>query len=151
MTERRAAEEAVGHRANPTPANALPNPDWDSGNVPMTALQPGSPPKWHTLHHGLGSTNLLVDAKLGGTNAQGQAVWSLSTETLFALSGPNTVTFRWNLDEEVVATTSRSWVSRGSRGCGCGFGAGDFSFPAGPLPDEREGASSEASQESSIS
>ena len=101
MTERRAAEEAVGHRATPTSANSLPKPDWDSGNMPMTLLPPGSPPQWHTLHHGLGSTNLLVDAKLGGTNAQGQAVWSLSTETLFALSGPNTLRFRWNLDEDV--------------------------------------------------
>jgi hypothetical protein len=38
MTERRAAEEAVGHKANPTPAKSLPKPDWDSGNVPMTPL-----------------------------------------------------------------------------------------------------------------
>jgi hypothetical protein len=53
------------------------------------------------LHHSLGSTNLLVDAKLRGTNAQGQAVWSFSTETLFALTEPNTLSFRWNLDEEV--------------------------------------------------
>ena len=95
LTERRAAEEAVGHRATPTSANSLPKPDWDSGNMSMTPLPPGSPPQWHTLHHGLGSTNLLVDAKLGGTNAQGQAVWSLSTETLLALSGPNTLRFRW--------------------------------------------------------
>jgi hypothetical protein len=101
MSERRTTEEASGHRATAAPANGLPKPDWDSGNVPMTPLPPGSPSEWHTLHHGLGSTNLLVDAKLGGANAQGQAVWSLSTETLFALTGPNTLTFRWNLDEDV--------------------------------------------------
>ena len=71
MTERRAAEEAVGHRATPTSANSLPKPERDSGNMPMTPLPTGSPPQWHTLHHGLGSTNLLVDAKLGGTNAPG--------------------------------------------------------------------------------
>lgn len=101
MTERRAAEETIGHGANPAQAEGLPKPDWDSGNVPMTPLPPGSSSQWHTLRHGLGSTNLLVDAKLGGTNAQGQAVWSLSTETLFALTGPNTLRFRWNLDEDV--------------------------------------------------
>ena len=28
-------------------------------------------------------------------------MWSLSTETLFALTEPNTLSFRWNLDEEV--------------------------------------------------
>jgi hypothetical protein len=100
MTERRAGEEAGGHRATPTSANSLPKPNWDSGNMPMTPLPTGSPPQWHTLHHGLGSTNLLVDAKLGGTNAQGQAVWSLSTEMLFALSGPNTLRFRWGLEED---------------------------------------------------
>jgi hypothetical protein len=101
MTERRAAEEGVEQKASSNPSKGLPKPDWDSGNVPMTPLPPGSPHQWHTLHHGLGSTNLLVDAKLGGTNAQGQAVWSLSIETLFALTGPNTLRFRWGLDEEV--------------------------------------------------
>jgi hypothetical protein len=101
MTERKAAEEASRHRADQATAEGLPRPDWDSGNVPMTPLPPGSPSQWHTLRHGLGSTNLLVDAKLGGTNAQGLAVWSLSTETLFALTGPNALRFRWNLDEEV--------------------------------------------------
>jgi hypothetical protein len=101
MTERRAAEEGVGHSARPRPQKDLPRPDWDSGNVSMTPLPPGSPSEWHTWRHDLGSTNLLVDAKLGGTNARGQAVWSLSTETLFALTGPDTLTFRWDLDEEM--------------------------------------------------
>jgi hypothetical protein len=101
MTERRTAEEAIGHRANAAPADGLSRPDWDSGNLPMTPLPPGSPSQWHTLRHDLGSTNLLVDAKLGGTNAQGRAVWCLTTETLFALTGPNALTFRWDLDEEV--------------------------------------------------
>ena len=101
MTERRAAEEALGHEAKPRPVKNLPNPHWDSGNVPMTPLPPGSPSQWHTMNHGLGTTDLLVDVKLGGTNAQGDVVWSLSTETLFALTGLNTLTFRWDLDEEV--------------------------------------------------
>jgi hypothetical protein len=65
MTERRTAEEAIGHRANAAPADGLPRPDRDSGNVSMTPLPPGSPSQWHTLRHDLDSTNLLVDAKLG--------------------------------------------------------------------------------------
>ncbi|HEX2107746.1 MAG TPA: hypothetical protein VHF70_00520 [Rubrobacteraceae bacterium] len=101
ITERRAAKEAIGHSAHTTAAGSLPRPDWDSGNVPLAPLPPGSPPQWHTLRHGLGSTNLLVDAKLGGTNAHGQVVWSLTTETLFALTGPNALRFRWDLDEDV--------------------------------------------------
>jgi hypothetical protein len=96
MTERKAAEGA-----KPTTAKGLPRPDWDSGNVSMTPLPPGTPSQWHILTHNLDSTNLLVDAKLGGTNAQGQSVWSLSTETLFALTDPNTLTFRWALDQDV--------------------------------------------------
>jgi hypothetical protein len=45
--------------------------------------------------------NLLLDARLGGLNSRGQMVWSLSTETLFALTNPNRLTFRWSPDEEV--------------------------------------------------
>ncbi|MGH3147275.1 MAG: hypothetical protein ACRDTR_15870 [Rubrobacter sp.] len=101
MTERKTAEDAVGHNAQLKAGKALPKPNWDSGNVPLAPLPPGSPSQWHTLTHNLGSTNLLVDAKLGGTNAQGQVVWSLTTETLFALTGPDTLTFRWALDEDV--------------------------------------------------
>src|SRR5215211_3201482 len=39
--------------------------------------------------------------QVGGINAQGEVAWSLSTETLFALPDSNTVTFRWNLDQDV--------------------------------------------------
>jgi hypothetical protein len=105
-------------------AKGLPKPDWDSGDVSLTLLAVGTPPQWHTLRHNLGSMNLLVDAKLGGLNSQGQVVWSLSTETLFALTDPNTLTFRWALDEEVwdrykaqLGFTGeprrRHWVKRG--------------------------------------
>ena len=45
MIDWRAAEEVVGHSAKREP--------------------PGSLSQWNTLHHGLSTTNLLVDAKLG--------------------------------------------------------------------------------------
>jgi len=101
MTDRKPAE-GIGQKAKPKPDKGLPKPDWDSGNVLLTPLPPpGNPPQWHTLSHNLNSMNLLVDAKLGGINSQGQVVWSLSTETLFALTDPNTLTFRWALDQDV--------------------------------------------------
>ena len=100
MGERKVTEGEVGQRVKPKPAKGLPNPDCDSGDVALAPLPPGTPSQWHTLTHNLGSTNLLVDAKLGGTNAQGQSVWSLSTETLFALTDPNTLTLRWALDQD---------------------------------------------------
>ena len=101
MGERKVTEGEVGQRAKPKPAKGLPDPDWDSGDAPLTPLSPGTPSQWHTLTHDRGSTNLLVDAKLDGTNALGQRVWSLSTERLFALTDPNTLTFRWALDQDV--------------------------------------------------
>jgi hypothetical protein len=98
MAERKTARR--GQKAKP--GKDLPKPDWDSGDLLLTPLPaPGNPPQWHTLHHNLNSTNLLVDAKLGGVNAQGEVAWSLSTETLFALPDRNTLTFRWNLDQDV--------------------------------------------------
>ena len=99
-------EATVGQRAMPVPPvkSGLPQPDWDSGDVFMTPLAGSATPsqwQWHTWSHNLNSMNLLVDAKLGGVSSQGQMAWSLTTETLFALTDPNKVTFRWTLDEEV--------------------------------------------------
>ena len=91
----------MSERAERRRGKGLPKPDWDSGDVSLAPLPPGTPPQWHTLNHNLGSMNLLVDAKLGGTDAQGQTLWSLSTETLFALTDPNTLTYRWALDQDV--------------------------------------------------
>jgi hypothetical protein len=51
--------------------------------------------------------NLLVDTKLGGLNSQGQVEWSLSTETFFKLTDPNTLRFLWALDQD-------SWSVYGS-------------------------------------
>jgi hypothetical protein len=102
MAERKTARRGSGQKAKPKPGKDLPKPDWDSGDLLLTPLPPpGNPPQWHTLHHNLNSMNLLVDAKLGGVNAQGEVAWSLSTETLFALPDSNTLTFRWNLDQDV--------------------------------------------------
>jgi hypothetical protein len=39
--------------------------------------------------------------EVGGSQQPGQMVWSLSTETLIALTDPNKLTLRWTLDEEV--------------------------------------------------
>ena len=78
----------------------LPKPDWDSGNVSMSPLPPDAPPEWHTMSHNLGSMNLLVDARVGGTNAQGQAVWILSDPALFALTDRKTLAFRWAFHQE---------------------------------------------------
>jgi hypothetical protein len=107
MNEPKGANEraTAGQRAKPAPPGKgrLPQPDWDSGEVLMTPLPPpvgGPQGQMHTWSHNLGSMNLLVDAKLGGLNSQGQMVWSLSTETLFALTDPNKLTLRWSLDEE---------------------------------------------------
>ena len=93
MNEPKGADEraAAGQNAKPVPPgkSGLPQPDWDSGEVLMTPLPPpvGAPQgQMHTWSHNLGSMNLLVDAKLGGLDSQGQMVWSLSTETLFALA-----------------------------------------------------------------
>ncbi len=69
MTERKAAEEAAGQQAKPEPSKGLPRTEWYSDIVSITPLPPGSPSQWHTLSHNLGSTNLLVDATLGDTNA----------------------------------------------------------------------------------
>lgn len=55
MTERKAAEKALGHEAKPRPGMGLPK----------TPLPPGSPSRLHTMNHGPGSTELLVDVKLG--------------------------------------------------------------------------------------
>jgi hypothetical protein len=101
VTEVQKEGGVVSEQAERGREKGLPKPGWDSGDVSLTPLPPGAPSQWHTMTHNLGSTNLLVDAKLGGTNAQGQTVWSLSTETLFALTDSNTLTFRWALDEDV--------------------------------------------------
>jgi hypothetical protein len=108
VNEPKAADEraASPQRAQPDPPGrgGLPQPDWDSGDVLMTPLPGSANPsmwQWHTWSHNLNSMNLLVDAKLGGLNNQGQMVWSLSTETLFALIDPNKLKFRWVLDEEM--------------------------------------------------
>jgi hypothetical protein len=90
----------VSERAERGRGKGLPKPDWDSGDVFMTPLTPGAPAQWHTLSHNLGSMNLLVDTKLGGLNSQGQVVWSLSTETFFALTDPKTLRFLWALDQD---------------------------------------------------
>lgn len=108
MNEPKGANEraAAGQRAKPVPPGkgGLPQPDWDSGDVLMTLLPGSATPsqwQWHTWTHNLNSMNLLVDSKLGGLNSQGQMVWSLSTETLFALTDPNKLMFRWVMDEEI--------------------------------------------------
>ena len=108
MHERKAADAgaAAGQKAKPVPPGkgGLAQPDWDSGDVLMTPLPGSANPsmwQWHAWSHNLNSMNLLVDAKLGGLNGQGQMVWSLTTETLMALTDPNTLRLRWTLDEEV--------------------------------------------------
>jgi hypothetical protein len=101
-----AGEGAAGQGAKPAPPgkSGLPQPDWDSGEVLMPLLPPpvGAPQgQMHTWTHNLGSMNLLVDAKLGGPNSQGQMMWFLYAETTIALSDPNTLTLKWSLDEDV--------------------------------------------------
>ena len=100
MTERRAAEEAIGHGANPAPAKGLPRPDWDSGNVLFSPLQPGDPPEWRTLKHNLGSTKLLVDSKFGGENSQGAVEWFVPAQTLFRFPDSDTVMIRWTMQQD---------------------------------------------------
>lgn len=60
----------------------LPKPDWDSGDVLFSPLQPGDPWEWRTLTHNLSSTNLLVDAKFGSENSEGVVDWFVPPQTL---------------------------------------------------------------------
>jgi hypothetical protein len=105
----------------------LPKPDWDSGNVSMSPLPPDAPPEWHTMSHNLGSMNLLVDARVGGTNAQGQAVWILSdlrfSRSLIARPWRSAGLFI----KKTGISTNRSWRSQNLRSCGCGSGVGEIS------------------------
>jgi hypothetical protein len=69
----------------------LPRPDWDSGDVKFSPLQPGDPWEWRTLRHNLGSTNLLVEAKFGGENSQGAVEWFVPAQILFRFRDANAV------------------------------------------------------------
>jgi len=78
----------------------LPKPDWDSGGVFFSPLQPGDPPEWRTLRHNLGSTNLLVDVKFGGENRQGKVEWFVPAQTLFRFPDADTVMVRWAMEQD---------------------------------------------------
>ena len=78
----------------------LPKPDWDSGDVFFSPLQPGDPHEWRTLRHNLGSTDSLVDAKFGGENSQGTVEWFVPAQTLFRFPNADTVMVRWTMQQD---------------------------------------------------
>jgi hypothetical protein len=99
MTERN--EEETTREARAGRRRGLPQPDWDSGDVFFNPLpSPADPFVWRTLQHNLNSMDLLVDWKLGGTNAQGRVEWVLPSQTLLRLPDPNTVIIRWAITQD---------------------------------------------------
>jgi hypothetical protein len=44
VSERKVTEAELGQRAKPKPAKGLPDPDWDSGDVPMTPFRRAARP-----------------------------------------------------------------------------------------------------------
>ncbi len=91
---------AVAEREERGRGRGLPNPDWDSGDVLFSPLQPGDPWEWRTLRHNLGSTDLLVDAKFGGENSQGTVEWFVPGQTLFRFPDADTVMVRWTMEQD---------------------------------------------------
>jgi hypothetical protein len=81
----------------------LPPPDWD--RVERFDPLPHEPPPfdWRVLEHGLNSTDLLVDVKLGGVNAQGRVEWIVPASTMVRFPDKNHVRIRWEMSQETMS------------------------------------------------
>lgn len=79
----------------------MPQPDWETVEffTPLPGEGFDSPPEWRDVRHGLDSTDLLVDQKLGGENAQGGVEWVTNEQVMLRLPDPNTVSIRWTISE----------------------------------------------------